>query len=51
MRGIQKCNEMGLMVKNVRARIFEKGAFPKCPVPVCQQILDFNSYTFIPDFT
>jgi hypothetical protein len=24
--------KMGLMVKNVRARVFEKGAIPKCPV-------------------
>jgi hypothetical protein len=28
MRGIQKCNKMGLKVKNVIARIFERGAFP-----------------------
>ncbi len=32
MRRIQKCNKMCLMVKNVRARFFEKGAIPKCPV-------------------
>jgi hypothetical protein len=32
MREIQKCNKMGLAIKNVRARFFEKGAFPKCPV-------------------
>jgi hypothetical protein len=32
MRRNQKCNKMGLTVKKVRARIFEKGAFPKCPV-------------------
>jgi hypothetical protein len=32
MKRIQKCNKMGLMVKNERARFFEKGPFPKCPV-------------------
>jgi hypothetical protein len=32
MRGIQKCNKIGLMVNNVQARLFEKEAFPKCPV-------------------
>jgi hypothetical protein len=32
MRGIQKCNKMGLTIKNVRAWFFEKGAFPKCLV-------------------
>jgi hypothetical protein len=25
-------DEMGLMVRNVRARLFEKRAFPMCPV-------------------
>jgi hypothetical protein len=34
MRGNQKCNEMGLTVQNVRARFFEKGAFPQCPSTV-----------------
>jgi hypothetical protein len=32
MRGIKKCNKIGLMVKKFENQIFEKGAIPKYPV-------------------